>query len=198
MDLLKNIFIIIVLMVILLAGIKTYESPHGLMDTYGNQEQKIDENTSIAGLDGIDYTVNDLTPPMVKFLQTESAYKDSYQRGKKFVISPFSKGGCPYGNAFIDSFNKIRKNEEYNAAYDFYDSGETMGDDTYTTFTIVGSDPKETEDKVMQLTAKGNFEGLCGMFCIVNPSKEKVFSFSGIGPKKAKKLKSIFEQLKNW
>lgn len=180
---LKNFLIIVVCIILLVAGTKSCNSKKSApADSGVKQEQAADDNITLTGLDGINYSIKDINPSTITYLQTKSEYKDLYTEGKKFAVY-YVGADCPYAQAFIDNVDPLKTNPEYTDKYNFY-AEEAAGMKTFSSI----------EDQQADM----DFSNNCHEFCIVNPAKGKMFAIDGIGYDEAQKLGSIFEQLKDW
>ncbi len=127
------------------------------------------------------YSIKKLPDNVVNYLKTSSKYSP-YNNGKKTVIY-FSVPNCPYASATKSIIDQAKGMDYYTSAYNFYQ--------------LSGNRTEHYKD-MDEAKAGGKLYDLCGQFCIINLSENKIFAFSVLRTEQVRKIGSVLQQLHDW
>lgn len=164
----------------------------------GNQEiksklKKVDKR--VYNIGNVKYVVYELYPELVEYMKNQTELKKIYSEDKK-IVSYWYGGNCPYGNAFSDAMKKYIKDEHYSNYYNFNPQTPVYS----SPHVSWPSDaPQEVIDREMfKLVLFNDFMTAKGMFSVINPAKNQVFTVDGVGYEEAAQIKNILDELLLW
>lgn len=146
------------------------------------QNKSAQTQVNFANLEGIDYSIKDLSDSEVEYLKQSSPYKDLY--GDKKLVIYFVGANCPYAKEFTEAIEPLTGRSEYSSKYNFYPDDEAEGFVRYNTME--------------EAQAAVDFSNACQSFCVVNPDKKQIFAIDGVEDKEAQKIGLILDELKEW
>lgn len=175
----KNNLIIGIICILLLAGLVACNSK----DKTASKDQIIEKQLKLSELQGVNYSITELSKDTVKYMKNKSKYKNLYIT-KKFALY-FVGAENPNSELVINAITPIKNNTLYREKYNFYEEETSAG---------TGDEFENAEDS----KASEEFMNACSQFCIVNPGNNQVFGISGISENETKQMNTIFENLKDW
>ncbi len=127
---------------------------------------------ALASVDKMQRGTEKISDGLDGYLMKSDFYGPAYSKGEKIIAYPPLDNTCPFGKAFMNTFEAAMNNPQYTSDYKF-----------------IAFEPDRSS---MEFYTK------CHTLCIINPLKKELFYFNGVGPKAAEKFTYILDELKNW
>jgi len=163
-----------------------------------------------------DKNVIRLDTQVSNYLVNESKYKKIFSSTDKNIIFYGEESSCPYSQKFVQKMEAIKHSGIYRNNYNFVKMSNnisviTMKDKDFEKLNDMKKNNPEGYNQLINNgmqdidnvlpDSKGkllnNFYKNCGVFCIINASRDHMLRFNGVGNKEIKQLDFIVEKYSN-
>lgn len=155
----------------------------------------------LKNINGIEYKLYQIPEYTVNFLKTKSEFKPVYKH-KKFVVY-IKDDSANFSKEYNETFEKIVNDKNYTKQYNFVSRKAKI-----TVVTMPKKNMRLAKKNNQKLpediltpaegNAKVDFLSKCASFCIVNPSKNQIFTIKGNSKNEAENIEYILNEFKKW